>query len=227
MDLRDEYIARVVPGRSFADVGGLWGVVNEKVSVALRAGAGRATMIDVTAEGRDLWRQFRQRLDELGVGHCECFSSDVCAFAARNPGRRFDVVHCSGVLYHHPNPIALIEALRDVTARHLVLTSAITQETVCNELGTVRVPPGGVIFVPGLDPHERDVLWKYWREEAGVGACWGISEPVKWNPRDFGPWWWLPTARAMLAMAESAGFRVIEHGMTWNGNACTALLELM
>ena len=32
MDLRDDYIRRVVRGRSFADVGGLWGTVNEKVS---------------------------------------------------------------------------------------------------------------------------------------------------------------------------------------------------
>ena len=29
-DHRDEWIERIVPGKSFVDVGGLWGLVNEK-----------------------------------------------------------------------------------------------------------------------------------------------------------------------------------------------------
>ena len=33
-DVRDTYIRQVVAGKSFADIGGLWGTVNEKVSVA-------------------------------------------------------------------------------------------------------------------------------------------------------------------------------------------------
>jgi hypothetical protein len=33
-DPRDVFLGRVARGRTFADVGGLWGVVNEKVSVA-------------------------------------------------------------------------------------------------------------------------------------------------------------------------------------------------
>src|SRR5215203_3013979 len=33
-DPRDSYIAEVVKGRSFADVGGLWHTVNEKISFA-------------------------------------------------------------------------------------------------------------------------------------------------------------------------------------------------
>ena len=38
-DVRDTYISQVVAGKSFADVGGLWGTVNEKVSVAHAHGA--------------------------------------------------------------------------------------------------------------------------------------------------------------------------------------------
>jgi len=59
-----------------------------------------------------------------------------------------------------------------------------------------------------------------------VGACYGISEAVKWDAEDFAPWWWLPTPTAMLALAECVGFRVIESGDTWNGNAHTALLQV-
>ena len=38
-DIRDVFIRRVATGRSFVDVGALWGTVNEKVSVAKGAGA--------------------------------------------------------------------------------------------------------------------------------------------------------------------------------------------
>jgi len=38
-DPRDLYIAQVIAGKTFVDVGGLWGTVNEKVSVAYQAGA--------------------------------------------------------------------------------------------------------------------------------------------------------------------------------------------
>ena len=223
LDLRDELIARVVRGKSFADIGGLWGTINEKVSVAARLNATKLAMIDISPEGSDLWREFHERTSGFDV---ECVSSDVCALASISTALKYDVVHCSGVLYHHPNPIFLLEALRQITGQYLILTSAVTQEHIANEFGSYDVQPSGVIFVPALNPRERKILWKYWQEKAGAGVCYGISEPVKWDSKDFGPWWWLPTRRAMLALAECVGFRVIESGDTWNGNAHTALLEL-
>jgi hypothetical protein len=226
VDLRDDYIARVVRGKSFADVGGLWGTINEKVSVAAQSHAAKLAMIDISPAGGDLWRQFGERMSSLDVTGCECISSDVCVLAATGAAPQYDVVHCSGVLYHHPNPVSLLEALRRITGQYLILTSAVTQEHILNELGSYDVPPSGVIFVPALNQGERDILWKFWRENAGAGGCYGISEPVKWDSRDFGPWWWLPTARAMLALAECVGFRVVESGATWNGNAHTALLQV-
>jgi len=226
MDLRDDYIRRVVRGRSFADVGGLWGTVNEKVSVAAKGEARSVAMIDISVTGTELWRLFSERLASLGVTGCECISSDVCALVVNGAAPQFEVVHCSGVLYHHPNPIYFLEVLRRITSRHLILTSAVTQETISNSLGTFHVPPSGAIFVPALDERERRILAKYWQEEAGAGVCYGITETTRWDTREFGPWWWLPTPRTMLAMAECAGFRVLASGPTWNGNAHTALLEV-
>lgn len=226
-DLRDDFIARVVRGRSFADVGGLWGTVNEKVSVASREQARSLSMIDISAPGSDLWARFSERLGTLGVGGCECISSDICQFGVTGTTREFEVVHCSGVLYHHPDPIALLEALRRITKRYLILTSAVTQEMISNDLGTFHIPGSGVLFVPALNEQERLILSKYWKENAGVGGCYGITETVNWNTRDFGPWWWVPTARAMVAMAECVGFRMLDSGPTWNGNAHTALLEVV
>ncbi|WP_407525533.1 hypothetical protein [Methylobacterium oryzisoli] len=47
MDHRNDVIAKIVQGKSFAEVGGLWGLVNEKVSVAHDAGATDLCMIDI------------------------------------------------------------------------------------------------------------------------------------------------------------------------------------
>jgi hypothetical protein len=39
VDLRDQYISKVVTDKTFAEVGGLWGTINEKISVAYQYGA--------------------------------------------------------------------------------------------------------------------------------------------------------------------------------------------
>ena len=76
-DLRDVFIAGVVRDRTFADVGGLWGVVNEKVSVGYQYGASQLTMIDVTPPEDELWRQFRERMVTLNVPEVVSLSADV------------------------------------------------------------------------------------------------------------------------------------------------------
>ena len=224
MDLRDEFIMRVVSGKSFVDVGGLWGTVNEKVSVAALQNARELTMIDVSPPESNLWQLFRDRLASQQVAECTCISDDVCAWAAKAV-KHYDVVHCSGVLYHHPNPVLFLESLRRITSRHLIVTSAVTPEEIVNDLGSYRGPPSGAVFVPALDQKEREILWKYW-QAAGVGACYGVSEETKWDSHDFAPWWWLFTPRVMLAMATSVGFRVLDDGPIWSGNAHTILLEI-
>lgn len=222
-DLRDEFLARVVAGQTFAEVGGLWGTVNERVSVAARLGARGLAMIDISEPEHELWGLFRERLASRGVEDCECIAGDICEIAACEV-RQYQVVHCSGVLYHHPDPIRILEALRKITLRYLVLTSAVLPERVSNVAGTFALPPGGAVFVPALPEPERRVLAEHWRA-AGVAACWGISDEAAWDSRDLSPWWWLMPPRVMLAMAGSVRFRTVDAGPTWNGNAYTALLE--
>ncbi|MBI4893139.1 MAG: hypothetical protein HY821_21120 [Acidobacteria bacterium] len=225
MDIRDEFLGRIVHGRSFAEVGGLWGIVNEKVSVALQAGAASATMIDVTLPDAELWVAFRQRIAEFGLPPAAEIARDVCSLAQEPDGPTFDVLHCSGVVYHHPSPLVLLLAMRKLTREFLVLTSAVQQEEIENRHGHFTMPPSGVLFVPALNPEERLILSTYWRENAGVESCLGISEPVPWDARDFGPWWWLPTPRALAAWCESCDFTLVAQAPSWNGNACTLLLR--
>ncbi len=52
--IREQWVATAAVGKSFAEVGGLWGTVNEQVTVAAAAGATATTMIDVApSDGRE------------------------------------------------------------------------------------------------------------------------------------------------------------------------------
>lgn len=221
-DPRDVFIQRVVGGKSFADVGGLWMTVNEKVSVAAKAGASRLAMLDLSVPDSEWWPKFRNRMESLGIRGVQEQIVDIAEYR----GEKHDVVHCSGVLYHHPNPMTILSGLRRATREHLVLTSAVTQTKIENEFGTYTVPSSGAIFVPALNDQERKILSRYW-QAIGVGVH-GITEVVPYrieedNSFDAGPWWWLPTPACMNAMAEAAGFKLVDHAPSWGVNAHTSL----
>ncbi|MDD2677406.1 MAG: class I SAM-dependent methyltransferase [Methylacidiphilaceae bacterium] len=224
-DPRDRFLAAVVSGRSFAEVGGLWGTVNEKVSVAHRLGARSLTMIDA-APATDLgWAAFEQRRRELGVGAVTCVSSDVVRLVEAPDPPLFDVVHCSGVLYHVPEPMRLLLALKRIARHHLVLTSLVARSEYPHKGGTLRVPDAASLFIPALEGPEREAVAGYWKNLVGDGAVGLTRENPTWQLEDFGPWWWLPRPRALRALSRSAGFYLIEEREFWEGNACTLLLS--
>ena len=54
---QDKIIREHVKGLSFVDFGGLWGILNEKVSVASLAGARSTAMADMQPLGNWLWHR--------------------------------------------------------------------------------------------------------------------------------------------------------------------------
>jgi tetratricopeptide (TPR) repeat protein len=225
-DIRDRYIARVVKNKTFAEVGGLWGSVNEKVSVASKYGATSLTMIDVTPASVHLWQDFRDRMASFNITNYNCISQDITQIQLAEIDEPYDVVHCAGVLYHHPHPLQILVALRQITREHLILTSAITQEVIENEWGRYAIPASGVIFIPALDESERAVLTAYWQPYINSNTIIGLTKKVVFEINDFAPWWWLPTASALQAMCKVAGFKILDKRLTWKNNALTLLLGL-
>ncbi|MEG5063600.1 tetratricopeptide repeat protein [Microcoleus sp. B3-A4] len=225
-DIRDRYIARVVKGKTFAEVGGLWGTVSEKVSVASKYGAVSLTMIDVCPASLHWWQDFHDRMTSLNIANYHCINQDITQIQLADIGEPYDVVHCAGVLYHHPHPLQILVALRQITREHLVFTSAITQEVIENELGRYEIPASGVMFIPALDDAERAILTAYWRTYINNNQLIGITEKAVFDMNDFAPCWWLPTATALESMCKVAGFKVLDKGLTWDNNALTLLLGI-
>ncbi|MEG4840049.1 tetratricopeptide repeat protein [Microcoleus sp. B9-D4] len=225
-DIRDRYIARVVKGKTFAEVGGLWGTVSEKVSVASKYGAVSLTMIDAMPASIHWWQDFHDRMTSLNIANYNCINRDITQIQLADIGDPYDVVHCAGVLYHHPHPLQILTSLRQITGEYLILTSAITQEVIENERGRYEIPASGVIFIPALGEPERAILTTYWQQHTDGAPILGVIQKVVFDINDFGPWWWLPTASALEAMCEVAGFKVLDKGLTWNNNALTLLLGI-
>ncbi|MEG5171858.1 tetratricopeptide repeat protein [Microcoleus sp. B3-D7] len=225
-DIRDRYIARVAKGKTFAEVGGLWGTVSEKVSVASKYGAVSLTMIDAMPASMHWWQDFHDRMTSLNIANYHCINQDITQIQLADIGEPYDVVHCAGVLYHHPHPLQILVALRQITREHLVFTSAITQEVIENELGRYEIPASGVMFIPALDDAERAILTAYWQQYLNNNPLIGITEKAVFDINDFAPWWWLPTATALESMCEVAGFKVLDKGLTWDNNALTLLLGI-
>ena len=227
---KDEWIRSLVNGLTFADVGGLWRAKNEKISVALKAGATAATMIDVEPMESKLWEDFRARCAVENVAGYDCIQADATAPGFRERVGVFDVVHCSGVIYHVPDLVGFLRNLAGITRKYLIVTSMVFPPLIENELGTLDLRGGHCLFVPLMSDEQRKIAGAYasargqkilhlngapverWIEESGI-----------W---DYAGWVWLITAEFLLGLAEICELRVIKHGPRFGGRSYSILCQL-
>ena len=97
-------------------------------------------MIDVSPPDSELWVLFDERRRTLRLPAVECVSADILALVEADPRPQFDVVHCSGVLYHMPEPMQFLRVLRKITREALVLTSAIIATRIEGVQGVLELP---------------------------------------------------------------------------------------
>ncbi len=218
----DGCIAHLVSGRTFADIGGLWGTKNERISVALKSGASSATMVDIAPLGHSLWKDFYDHLAHESVGGCESLSADATSADFRSLGLTFDVVHCSGIIYHLPDPHALIQNLFAVTGQYLILTSMTVPEVISNSQGTIDLSGGGALYVPGLNDASSRIV----REHLDSRGLWvhaiNTDSGESWyqdGVPNYGPWWWLLPPSTLTSMLETVGFKVIGTFEPWAGQS--------
>jgi SAM-dependent methyltransferase len=195
-DQRAKLIARLAPGKSFLDMGGMWSVDGEFAFLAERAGATSVVLCD----GMDPTAEFERKRADRSSG-VRFVQGDL-----HDPGTieqlgSFDVVWCTGVLYHSPDPYRLVEHLRLLTRETLVLGSRVIPEIPGLE--------GGCVFYPSLSAaSQRAFAWMHGREAAGMP---GATKPFDRAPAmGYAGYWWGITPSALEGMLDLARFEVVE-----------------
>jgi len=92
-------IERLAPGSSFLDLGGMWGVDGDVAFAAERAGASRVVLFD----GMDPTEPFQAKHRDAG-SQVAYVQGDLHDPEDVQRLGTFDVVWCTGVIYHSPNP---------------------------------------------------------------------------------------------------------------------------
>jgi hypothetical protein len=185
------YIRRHAPGKSFADIGCMWGVNGEYAFIAEEAGASRVVAVDVFGPTPEFEakREARQSIVRFVLG-------DVSRAATLERIGQVDVVFCAGVLYHHPSPFDLLVALRRICRQTLILRTSTIPE--------VRGLPNAAVYFPMLSDPERG-LWSL--KSLGVLHQAGISS--RFDPREgYGNWFWGLTPSCLESLLGTTGFRV-------------------
>jgi SAM-dependent methyltransferase len=158
-------------GGSFLDVGCMWRIDGANAFAAEEAGASSVTALDVM--GATAAFEARHRAAGSRVRFVQ---GDVNEPAVAEP---HDVVWCSGVLYHVPDPLLTLRRLRELTLDRLLLATEVAA-------GRRR----HAVFLPTRRDHP------------------GAPEAAPADADGYAPWYWLASAPAVRAMLAIAGFVV-------------------
>ena len=191
-----DYIRKYAPGRSFADIGCMWGVNGEYAFMAEEAGATRVVAVDVFGPTPEFDEKHRTRYSRV-----QFVLGDVTRRQTLEAIGHAEVVFCAGVLYHHPSPYDLLVALRQICTRTLILRTSTLPE--------VRGLPNAAVFFPMLRERQRE-LWNL--RSLGVLHQAGISNEFE-PAAGYSNWFWGLTPSCLESLLQLAGFRV-EHRAT-------------
>lgn len=155
---REELVARLAAGRSFADVGCMWNVNGGIAFAAEAAGATEVAGMDLMGETPAYQAEHARRSSKMRFVQGDLH--DELALARLGV---HDVVWCSGVLYHAPHPLLTLERLRSVTAQTLILATETLPERLLARNVCVFAPKPGThpTHTEPFDPARGYVNW-YW-----------------------------------------------------------------
>jgi hypothetical protein len=221
-----ELIAKLTPGKSFADVGGLWGLHNEMVSLAAESGAASTCMIDIAPRGHEMWTRFEEKLTARAISNVKCIQADACDSGFPSKVGQFDVVHSSGIIYHVPNPINYLLNLRNVTKHCLIVTSMTVPEIIKGPAGEIDLSGGRLLGLHGLDEAQRKTV-AYYFNSVGLRGDEIIKNAEKLlnsqGRPDFGPWWWLFTVESVRRLLSAVELKTVSITETWRAKSHTFL----
>jgi hypothetical protein len=216
----DRWIASVVPGHSFVDIGGIgMNSSNERVTFAQAAGASRAAMADIRPFSYHEWTTFDRKLVDAGVADVDRYDNiDITRADLTDRLPRFDVVHCTGIFYHLPNPVDALRSLDRVVGRHLIINTVTVPDHVENAAGRLDFSGNVALFLPGINAHERAVLGAHYKTKFGwsiddVAPALEAQDGAKMPYIDKGefscwPYWWLMSDTCFRSLLRLMRYRI-------------------
>jgi SAM-dependent methyltransferase len=186
-----DLIRQHVDGKTFVDIGCMWGVNGDYAFHAEQCGATEVKGVDVFGPTPE----FVEKKAKLG-SDVEFILGDASHPAILEQIGIVDVVFCAGVLYHHPAPFDLLIALRRICRSTLILRTSTIPE--------MSGLPNTAVYFPMLSATDRN-LWNL--SSLGLLRQEGITE--SFNPEaGYGNWFWGLTPSCLASLLETAGFRV-------------------
>ncbi|MGH2951845.1 MAG: class I SAM-dependent methyltransferase [Solirubrobacterales bacterium] len=203
---QEDLIRRYAPGRSFADIGCLWEVDGACAFLAEEAGASAVTAMDKWPPSELYLAEHARRGSALRFVEGDLHDPET----VREIGVH-DVIWCSGVLYHTPDPVLAIGRLLEMTGEYLIAGT--------KTLPSVPGLPGLAAYYPGLSERDR----------ASYDAIASAVSKAPFEPESFfANWFWGLTPEALAAIARSkADVTVVEEiGLPWKQRADDCYLVL-
>ncbi|MCO5186306.1 MAG: DUF1698 domain-containing protein [Anaerolineae bacterium] len=186
-----DYIRNHAAGRSFVDIGCMWGVNGEYAFIAEESGATEVKGVDVFGPTPEFEEKKQARNSNVTFILGDATHPDTIAQVGV-----VDIVFCAGVLYHHPSPFDLLVALRRMCGEMLILRTSTIPEN--------RALPNMAVYWPMLSPTDRK-LWNL----ANLGVTHQVGITNGFEPEQgFGNWFWGLSPSALESLLANAGFRV-------------------
>jgi hypothetical protein len=233
----DQWIIDRVAGQSFVDIGGI-GVdsINERITIAVAAGASSYTMADIRPRDHREWEVFHGICRDRAVaGVVKLDGVDVRDRI--NLQKRVgvtDIVHCTGINYHLPSPADALWNLRSITNRFLITNTVTFPGRIENEYGSVLLPDCAILFGAALTDTDRRVLNKYYKDKFGWDMDYASPPPgtksehgmdwVQGEELCCWPYWYLYTDHAFRSLLAVCKLRILDE-WKWCDHALAVLCE--
>lgn len=189
-EIRNRLISKYSGGKSFIDVGCMWGVHGFFSFLAEELGAKSVVAFDIY-DATDEFEKTKKSKNSL----VQFVKGDINSKDCINKLGKFEVVYCTGLLYHVPDPLYTLSRLREICSDILILGTA-----VIPEMSGIN---NAAVYYPYLSESQR----KIWNIHQGSQL--GISEPFD-PSQGYGNWIWGFSSSCLEAMIKSSGFSILE-----------------
>jgi hypothetical protein len=215
----NEWIRSLVKDKSFVDIGGVYNsTLNEKVIEAYSSGAKEVTMIDLMPFESHWWEIFNNKCKTKNVPN-----KNISANIDNLKIGKFDVTHCSGLLYHCPSPIETLNSIYNITNEYFILGTIRVPSNGEDDRFPINVPNGGLLLLDSLDRDKLNIIEDFYEYPRNTLPLWGnlnIKYSLQYdkeinNPNKKDPWYNLYTDGYLEFILKICGFDIIEKQYYW------------